>query len=241
MIQKFDVNRKFENSYLGIRTKEARVYSLAQIRKLPFADPSDPNYSEWKKRVKSTQRFLDYIQKASIHQILDLGCGNGWLTYKMATLEKEITALDVNLKELEQADENLQKFKNVTLIFGDIFKVPFQDEFDVIVMNAAFQYFEKPVQLLEQLLTLLRSQGEIHIIDSPIYKQAEVAEARARSHQYFDANGQPEMKAFYFHQSWSQLEKFQYEILYDPNSFSNKVKRRIVADSPFPWIKIVKK
>ena len=184
--------------------------------------------------------FLNYIKQSQHrHNILDLGCGNGWLSYKMALLQQQVVGVDVNLLELEQAEQCLQGLPNTKLILGDIFKIPFEEKFSIIVMNAAFQYFPKPQDLIRRLLTLLSTDGEIHIMDSPIYKKEQVAAARSRSHKYYEENGQAEMKDFYFHQSWANLEDFDYKILYDPSLITNRLKRKVVIDSPFPWIKII--
>ena len=102
------------------------------------------------------------------------------------------------------------------------------------------QYFEDFDLLINRLLKLLKTTGEIHIIDSPFYQENELESAKERTAKYYMELGFPEMSKHYYFHSWSTIFKFNYEILY-------KVKARICIsrllgkqDMPFPWIKILK-
>jgi hypothetical protein len=95
--------------------------------------------------------------------------------------------------------------------------------------------------LFKRLLYFLTDEGEIHIIDSPIYNQNELAGAKERTARYYISNAFPEMAKHYHHHTIDELKEFNYKILYDPIAVQNNLKKIFrFKDSPFPWIRITK-
>lgn len=232
----------FEYVYLKVREKENRVYSDAELILLPFASSSNPHKSEWDLRSKSFQRFKEYLKtKKSDLNILDLGCGNGWFCGQLSkSLNHNFYCADVNINELKQAAKVFNSGK-IKFIYADIFEGKFPDKvFDYILINAAIQYFPDISKLLNKLLTLLKVNGEIHIIDSPIYSVDEAIKAKERTKNYYSSLGFPEMSDKYHHHTWEDIRQFNYKILYNPLTLTNKIKKIFVKDSPFPWIKITR-
>jgi len=234
------VDTRFENAYLAVRSEEGRVYTREQILQLPETDANDPNAAEWKRRAKSTKRFLEYVKSKAPINCLDLGCGNGWMMNRLLPYCSSITGVDVNAYELEQAESIFENTENVRLIYGDIFSVDIVERFDVVLIYAAVQYFPDLSLLMKRLGDLLKPTGSIHILDSPFYPAAEVGAAKTRTEAYYSKRGKPEMADFYHHHSWEKLKDFNPQLHYDPNSFSSKLKNKVSPDSPFPWIEIKK-
>ena len=56
---------------------------------------------------------------------------------------------------------------------------------DIIIINAAVQYFPDFKRLLEKLLTLIKENGEIHIIDSPFYSEMKWTMPKRRTIDYY--------------------------------------------------------
>ncbi|MEO8399953.1 MAG: hypothetical protein ABI550_09100, partial [Ignavibacteriaceae bacterium] len=120
---------------------------------------------------------------------------------------------------------------------GDIFTDIFTSNiFNFIIVSSAVQYFSDLRNLLFRLSHFLAINGEIHIIDSPIYTEDEVSGAKKRTEEYYKSIGEPEMTDFYFHHSWKSLQGFDYEIL-NKNFF--KFFKMSSKVNPFPWIKII--
>ena len=95
--------------------------------------------------------------------------------------------------------------------------------------------------MIKRLFYFLTDEGEIHIIDSPIYNQNELAGAKERTARYYISNGFPEMAKHYYHHTFDELKDFNYKILYDPKAVQNNLKKIFgFKDSPFPWISIIK-
>jgi len=237
------VNDHFENTYLKVREKENRIYSDNELMLLPFASGSNPHKREWDLRAKSFLRIKEYLKtKKQNLNLLDLGCGNGWFCGHLSkSFNHNFYCVDVNLTEMKQGRKVFNSEK-LNFIYADIFnsEIP-QTSFDMITVNAAVQYFPDLKRLLKKLTALISNNGEVHILDSPFYSKSEAVNAKKRTMDYYSSIGFSEMADNYYHHTWDELSEFKFEILYQLNSISNKIKRLILkADSPFPWIKIIK-
>lgn len=233
----------FENVYLKVREKENRIYSDAELLLLPFASSSNPHKNEWDLRARTYQRFKEYLSNQSKNiNILDLGCGNGWLCGQLSkSFNHNFYCVDVNLTEMKQGRKVFNS-EQIIFVCADIFNAEIaQASFDMITVNAAVQYFSDLKALLKKLTALLTVNGEIHILDSPFYSKSDAVKAKKRTMDYYSSLGFPEMADKYFHHTWNELSEFKFEILHQPDSFSSKIKRLFLkADSPFPWIKITR-
>lgn len=231
----------FEQCYIKIREREGFLFSDQQVRMLPQVSQRDPNYSKWRMRQKSTSRLLKYLTShADQHNlILDLGCGNGWFSHKIATqVSCRVEAWDVNQTEIKQAQRVFQLNK-LNFEVKNIFDNGINQKFDFIILNSVLQYFQHAPTVIKRLLSLLKPHGEIHVLDSPFYTDLTILDAQKRSLAYFQQAGVSEMANHYFHHNFDDLHIFNPVLLYDPNTVFNKILRNVIHfDSPFLWIKI---
>ena len=231
---------KFEENYIQVREKEGRIYSENEIKMLPFlTDHALAN--EWKLRNRSTKRLCKYFSAKSGKVLIDIGCGNGWFSHLLSdNKDLKVIGLDINTYELELATKIFSK-DNLMFMFGDIFSLNIPKEsIDYFTLNACIQYFPDPDKLFERLLFLLKTGGEVHVIDSPLYSISQVDQAKQRTLNYFTELGYPGMTKFYHHHTWGQLADWEYDVLYQPGRLNPLKKIINKPDSPFPWIKISK-
>ena len=236
---------ELEKYYLQIREKEGRIYADELVRRLPLIEKTDAYFKEWELRLIATLRLHKYLMdKGQSLKILDIGCGNGWFANLMTQIyDSRVFAIDINQTELDQADRLFGDNPDLHIDRHDITRQAFPEkEFDVIVLAATVQYFPNIEEVIADLLSYLSDKGEIHVIDSPLYKESERKQAQRRSERYYTEMGVPEMAKFYHHHAFTDLDRFDYELKYDPNSFLNKIRRKVLStsDSPFPWIIIHK-
>ena len=232
----------FEVAYLEARIKEGRLYPDEVVRQLPYLPPEHPQAREWGLRQHNVHQLLGLLKKHPKSSILDLGCGNGWLTHQLVTnQEVQVLGIDINTPELEQANR-LFATEQCSFAYGDIFMAPLPDQsFDLILLVSCIQYFPDLRKLLQRLIQLLRPGGEIHIMDSPVYQSSKRTLAQARTQAYYQEQGSTRMENHYHHHAWEDLSDFPYETHYTPDSLTNKIMRKMgLARSPFPWIIIRK-
>lgn len=227
-------NLEFEAHYMSTREKEKRLPNDEFVKSLPNVPKDHLHYNEWKLRKKSLKRLQNYLKSRKQHTLLEIGCGNGWLTQELAPLIHEIFGLDVTKAELEQAARCKQYSNSEYICCTDWSLLPMHT-FDIILFSGSFQYFELTLEFWVQLERLLKENGEIHIIDTFFYTNDEADKAKERSKRYFSDLGEESSIHYYHHQMWDELPE-TYKVLFQPNRFLQKLK----SESPFPWIVISK-
>ena len=191
---------------LAVREKEGRLYSDEEVRRLPN---SSRHTDEWKIRRQTAEALRKALKGKNV---LEIGCGNGWLTNYLGA-----TGIDINEFELEQA----KRVFGDRFILGDLCALCGK-KYDTIIFAASIQYFKN----LEIIKEALEIADEIHIVDSCFYSGHLTAEAAERSKNYYESLGFPEMSNYYFHHSLDDLKPFNYKI--------------IKEKKPFYWIRITK-
>ena len=229
--------------YLKIREKEGRLYSDQIVVRLPSIPDEHPLVVEWSARSASAWRLARYISfRRQPLSILDLGCGNGWLSNLISKSARMVTGVDQNQYELKQAARVFCSNPKLAFLEADIYAAPFRGEsFDMIILASALQYFQNASELILILLKYLRPQGEIHILDTPLYSENEIEDAKLRTRGYYTSLGFPAMAEHYFQHRASDLDDLHPRRLYNPHSLIQRLKRWMgQIDSPFPWVVIRK-
>ena len=91
-----------------------------------------------------------------IENILEVGCGNGWLSEKLANMGA-ITGVDIADEAIKEAQ---QRVPSGTFIAGDILSLNLpNDSFDVIVSLETFSHVVDQPLFVHKLAGLLRSDG----------------------------------------------------------------------------------
>jgi len=232
------IEDRFNELYIALRLKEERIYSDKELTLLPKVLPGHRHFKEWNLRRHSSDKLSAYIRSnGHICNILEVGCGNGWLSAKLSKVPKaNVSGIDINIVELEQARKVFGKIHNLRFMYGDIRSGMLQDKkYDLIVFAASIQYFPSVDEILNVALRHLTLQGEIHILDSHLYRFNEIAEARQRSKKYYTQMGFREMSEYYFQHSIEDLRPFCFSVLYNPHALKNKLMFR---KNPFHWVAI---
>lgn len=209
----------FEKKYIQCRTLEKRMYTDDEVKKLPGCLITHPHYLEWRIRERSFKKLYRYLSdKKNPLNILEIGCGNGWLLRKLSDIsQSRLTGIDVNLTELQQASRIFADRPEIKFIYGDIrSEILGEKKFDIILFAASIQYFESLDEIVEHALQHLQPGGEIHIIDTKFYEPEDVSGAKQRSKDHFEVLGVPELAAHYFHHTVAELASFKHTVMYDP-------------------------
>jgi hypothetical protein len=97
-----ETRRQFLKDYSRIRRAEGRGSSDPEYyRALPYRDVSGKNSAQWAIRARSYRHFeshvLPTIEKEAGRplDILDLGAGNGWMSYRLSLRKHRPVALDI--------------------------------------------------------------------------------------------------------------------------------------------------
>lgn len=230
----YPIENAFEQLYLRLREKEGRIYKDDEVLKLPDISLDHLHHKEWQVRKKSSKRLVKHVAtKRKPLQILEIGCGNGWLSNKFSEIpQTEVIGLDINLTELIQAATIFTR-RNLHFVFGDIRKNVLQNmKFDIIIFAASVQYFSSFQEIIQTTLQHLNTKGEIHIIDTIFYNDKNITCAKQRGKDYLNSIGFPEMINYYFYRNWSELNNFNFRLLEQKNIFQ----KIFTKTFSFPWI-----
>ncbi len=232
------VTQEFEKIYGELRASEKRLYTDEEVMNLPEIVSSHPHKEEWEIRKKSCAQLISHLLKKKRNlAILEIGCGNGWLSHQLArNLWAEVTGIDMHSLELEQAQRVFDHLPNLEFIYGDAAVFSFgEKKYDAIVFAASIQYFPSLQAILDKGLGLLKPGGEIHLLDSWFYPEKVAGQAQQRSADYFRKTGFEKMSRYYYHHSLQAVKKFDPQVLYNPNAL---LKRPGHKKKPFYWLLI---
>lgn len=134
-------------------------------------------------------KFLtDYIKKNNINKILEVGAAIGYSSIMMALANPnaEITTIERDEKRYLEAVKNIKKFNlenRINLIYKDAFEVEFEEEFDLIFIDAAkaqnTKFFEKFEKNLKKTGTIITDNMNFHGLVSKDPKEIESRNLRA--------------------------------------------------------------
>jgi SAM-dependent methyltransferase len=158
---------------------------------LPFRDLTQTEARRWAVRAKTFRFLQDEVLSELAGEgdppltILDLGAGNGWMSYRLARLGHRPVAVDLLTNSRNglgaashfrpELPEHFPRFQ------AEFDNLPFADgQFDCAIFNASFHFAEDFDQTIAEAVRCLRPGGVLIIGDSPTYSVQTVA---SRSHE----------------------------------------------------------
>ncbi len=157
--------------------------SPVYLLNLPDRDITRRQSGKWRVKARSMEALFELFRTQPLHRVLDLGCGVGWLTDRLARRGYEAFAVDIvqdNALGLRAADVYLRAGSVFERVWGELERPPFLDRtFDAVICNASLHYASTEVVLAE-VNRILRPGGLFVIMNSPVHTEAQSAE-RAES------------------------------------------------------------
>lgn len=171
--------KQFMSEYEAVRLAEGRgTLDPAYYRALPFKDVSGQFTSQWKIRASSFRALINSVvapmEKRSRRRlkVLDLGAGNGWLSYRLAQRGHLAAAVDLQTNILDGLGAFVHYDADFLPIQADFNHLPLQDgQADLVIFNASFHYTTSYRNSLEEALRVLEPAGRVVILDTPIYRE----------------------------------------------------------------------
>ena len=99
--------------------------------------------------------------------VLDVGCGTGRFSKKVASEAEHVTLLDFSSKMLEEARKELKYFNNISFKNLDIEEaaLPSDEKYDVIILLYVMHHIRGAEKVIEKLKSHLTDNGQIIILD----------------------------------------------------------------------------
>ena len=185
---------EFFRDYARHRAREGRAHGIAELRQLPYL-ASGPLAKQWSVRARTFDAFVEHVIAPAARPlaVLDLGAGNGWLSYRLAQMGHKAVALDIRDDDVDGlgAAARLQAEAPFDCMHASFDEIPFASGvFDVTVFNASLHYANDLKEVLAEAARVTRPCGILAVLDSPFYARAAdgeamVAEKRARGAAVF--------------------------------------------------------
>ena len=99
---------------------------------------------------------VELLSPQSGEHILDLGCGTGPLTSKIATSGAEVLGIDSASTMIEQAREN---YPHLQFEVADGANLSFTEQFDAVFSNAALHWIKQPEEAVASVWRSLKPGG----------------------------------------------------------------------------------
>jgi SAM-dependent methyltransferase len=190
-----EMRRQFLKDYSRIRRAEGRGSSDPEYyRALPYRDITGKNAAQWAIRAKSYRHFEELVLPVIEQEagrpldILDLGAGNGWMSYRLSLRKHRLVALDI----FADQSDGLRAARYYPVPFpcveAEFDQLPFADEsVDLVIYNSSLHYSTDYHRTLGEARRCLRRQGRFVIVDSPVYKCPEHGvRMRNERHEQFE-------------------------------------------------------
>ena len=184
-----DYYSRFINDYERIRSAEGRGSERDDFYLgLPYRDVSGRNGKQWRIRARSYNYLTKRIVTPQIPDqswILDLGAGNGWMSYRLALAGYKPVAVDLltNSNDGLGAAEHYRKYlpNFFPRFHAELMRLPFQDaQFDAAIFNASFHYAQDATAAMAEALRCVKNGGFVVICDTPWYSCEESGDAMVR-------------------------------------------------------------
>jgi SAM-dependent methyltransferase len=171
----------FAEDYAAHRQAEGRGHVGEELLALPYLR-SGPLARQWAVRARTFEVFSRQVVRpmarfvGSPLKILDLGAGNGWLSYRMALEGHYATALDIRDDRVDGLGAS-QPFLDRTegrmrIALTSFEAIPAADaSFDIAVFNASLHYATDLAVVLAEAARVVRPGGRLAILDSPFYRR----------------------------------------------------------------------
>ncbi len=121
-------------------------------------------YEKYATVQKSASEILLKLLKIGDNDdVLDLGCGTGYLTRKIRSLTRgKVVGIDPSEGMIKEA---IEKSKGLDIVYEikSAEGMDYEESFDVIFCNSVLQWFKDPKKAIENCYRALRKNGRIGV------------------------------------------------------------------------------
>ena len=169
-----------------------------------------------------TLPVLQKMRLAPTDNVLDVGCGAGWLSRRLAKLvpEGRVVGMDISDEMIRHARRGSVDFDNLLFVAGEVAQIPWQPHFfsHAISVESSY-YWPDPVAGIKELFRALQEGGSVWILIN-YYRD------NAHCHQWGDLLA---VKT-HLHSAEEWAEQFR------GAGFRNVAHERVVDPSPSPEV-----
>jgi SAM-dependent methyltransferase len=155
----------------ALRADEARLQEVLRLRRENFDQHAGPDTRDGRQLVPGRSwaawaRALGHLLPPV--DVVDLGCGEGYLTVEVARWARRVTAIDRSPAVLARAKAlaGRRRATNITFKRGDLDRVPLDEaSADVALLSQSLHHASNPRHALAEAARVVRPGGSVLILD----------------------------------------------------------------------------
>ena len=197
------------------------VWDAEEYHNLSFAQNSAAKYLIQQLKIKTTD------------SILDVGCGNGKISAKLAEIANEgkVVGIDKSKEMIAFSAENVEKdaYPNLRFKLQDANKVSFRKQFNVIFSSFALQWIQDKNKFFQKSYNSLKQDGTLAlIVPTGVSPELELSVSRTIN--------DPKWKGYFqdFHPNWYFCDGKSIRHLITENSFRVTYFEEMTQEVTFP-------
>lgn len=142
-------------------------FEFKYIKKDPYLTTID------EKEIIKLEKSFDLVKDSRYKNILDIGCGEGYLVEKLIPLADRIVALDISKLALQRAEKRIRKDAHIDFIQKDILKYKPGENFDLIICSEILYYLqlEDVKTIAGKLIEWISPNGKLLLVN--VYSKTE--------------------------------------------------------------------
>jgi ubiquinone/menaquinone biosynthesis C-methylase UbiE len=111
---------------------------------------------------------LNQISDSKGKRILDVGCGDGVLSYLLSQKGAFVIGVDSSDKAIKFAKKKTRNIRNIEFIKASAYYLPFKrDSFDYVVSSDVIEHLQEPQKMLAEIKRVYNRKGKV-IITTPL-------------------------------------------------------------------------
>lgn len=122
----------------------------------------DYHWKEFNSDTIYRQHVLKVLKWIDEKSVMDVGAGDGLITYQLGLLGKDVLGVDNSVHALKIA-----KDKKVPVVAGDAYDLPKDRKFDAVFLGDVIEHLEYPEKVIEQVKQVLNPGGKVYIVTPP--------------------------------------------------------------------------
>jgi SAM-dependent methyltransferase len=175
----------------SVKADEARLQEVLRIRRENFDQHAGPDTRDGRQLVPGRSwaawaRALGHLLPPL--DVVDIGCGEGYLTVEVARWARQVIAVDRSPVVLARATALAARRHagNITFKRGDIERLPLADaSADVALLSQALHHAEHPARAVAEAARVVRPGGSVLLLDLGAHQETWVHEKLGDRHLGF--------------------------------------------------------
>lgn len=175
----------------AVRADEARLQEVLRVRRENFDQHAGPDTRDGRQLVPGRSwaawaRALGHLLPPV--DVVDIGCGEGYLTVEVARWAKRVVAIDRSAAVLARAKAlaGRRRASNIAFKRGELEQLPLDTgSHDIALLCQALHHSTTPTQALSEAVRVLKPGGKLLILDLRAHEEVWVREKLGDQHLGF--------------------------------------------------------